>query len=167
MIIKSKSIQSRKGTRRTIEYLFKEQKEHTLLHTRFLPRSFDIDRIVERFEMNESRRLKRRKDSVILFHDFISFHKEDSHKLVHDDVLKEIAKRYSLMRKESLTLCVLHRERDHIHIHVLASGCRIDGRSARISKADFMKKKLELERFQLRELRLVHSRVNHEKKRPN
>lgn len=167
MIIKSKSIQSRDAIRRTIEYLFKEQKDHTLLHTRFLPRSLDIDGLVKRFQLNESRRLKRRKDSVILFHDFISFHKNDSHKLEHDDILKEIAKRYSLMREGSLTLCVLHRERDHIHIHILASGCRIDGRSARISKADFQKKKLELELYQLRELRLVHSRVNHQKKRPN
>jgi hypothetical protein len=164
MIIKSKSIQSRYGIRKAVEYLFKEEKEYTILHTRFLLRNANIERITEAFEKNEDKRIRRRKDSVVLFHDFISFHKNDSHKLEDDVFLKKVAKKYAKMREQSITVCVLHRERDHIHLHVMASGCRLDGKSARISKAEFQKKKLELERFQERELHLVHSRVVHEKK---
>lgn len=164
MIIKSRSIQYQYGIRKAVEYLFKEEKEHSILHTRFLPRNADIETIIDRFERNEDKRIRRRKDSVILSHDFISFHKRDSHKLEDDAFLKKVAKKYSKMREQSITVCVLHRERDHIHLHVMASGCRLDGKSSRISKAEFQKKKLELERFQERELHLVHSRVIHEKK---
>lgn len=167
MIIKSKSIKNRGGIRRTLEYVFKEDKNHTLLLTRFLAGAKDIDSMVKRFENNEHKRLRRRKDSVILFHDFISFHHSDSHKLNDDAMLKQIAKKYALMREQSLTLVVLHREKDHIHIHIVASGCRLDGRSARVSRVVFASVKKDLERFQERELRLVHSRVNHEKKRSN
>ncbi len=166
MIIKSKSIKDRNhGIRRTVEYLFREDKHATLLHTRFLPYDVNIDIIVSIMEKVESGRIRRRKDSVVLFHDIISFHKNDSHKLESDEVLRKIARKYSLLRDQSITLCVLHREQEHIHIHVLATGCGLDGRSARVSKQEFQKKKLELERFQQLELRLVHSRVNHEKKR--
>lgn len=163
MIIKSKSVNYKGCIKRTVNYLFREDKSASLLHTRFLPRDIDIDDVIQRFEHNERKRIRKRIDSTILFHDIISFHAKDAHKLQNDEMLRKIARKYSLMRDSSITLCVLHREQAHIHIHVLASGCRLDGRSARVSKADFKKKKLELERFQQRELRLVHSRVKHEK----
>ena len=165
MIIKSKSIKDQKGIKRTIQYVFREDKSASLLYSRFLPLEVELEDIITRMEQNESKRIRRRKDSTILLHDIISFHKWDSHKLQENDFLRKIARKYSLLREQSITLCVLHREQDHIHIHVIASGCRLDGRSARVSKAQFQQKKVELEQFQQRELRLVHSRVNHEKKR--
>ncbi len=166
MIIKSKSIKDREqGIRRTIEYLFREDKSATLIHSRFIPRQAGIETMIKIFEKVEDNRTYRRKDSAILFHDVISFHSKDSHKLQGDLFLSKIARKYSQMRDQSVTLCILHREQNHVHIHVIA-GCRFDGRSARVTKAIFKEKKIELEKLQ-HELRLVHSRVNHEKKRHN
>jgi hypothetical protein len=126
----------------------------------------DIETMIKIFEKIENNRLYRRKDSAILFHDIISFNSKDSHKLQDDSFLKKVARKYTNMRDQSVTLCILHREQAHVHIHVI-TGCRLDGRSARVTKTEFKDKKIELERLQQREQRLVHSRVNHEKKRLN
>ena len=167
MIIKSTSIKDRTGVRRVVEYVFKEHKQHSLLYSRFLPRNASIDTIVDCIESNESKRIRRRKDSVILFHDLVSFHAGDSDKLQDEKVLRRIARKYAKSRAgQSIAVVVAHRDQAHIHLHCLLSGAQFDnGRSARISQAEFQKCKLEMERFQEQEWGLEKSRVDHRKKK--
>ena len=165
MIIKSTSIKDIKGIRRTVEYVFREDKDAKLIYTKYLPRKIDMGGMITSLQENEFLRLRRRKDSVILFHDFISFHSGDTESLEIEN-LKEIAKLYGDMRAGSINITVLHREAEHTHLHIISSGVEYGtGKSSRVSRATFNERKQLLELYQDRKLNLTFSRVDHRKKK--
>lgn len=166
MVIKSTSIKDIKGIRRTVEYCLSEQKNAELIYSRYLPRNADINRMVQELEANEKLRLRRRKDSVILFHDIVSFHHLDSDK-IQDEQLRELALRYADMRKDAMNITVLHKEDSaHTHLHIISSGVEYGiGKATRISKAKFNEQKQLLQDYEDREMKLEHSHIDHSKKK--
>ena len=107
-----------------------------------------IDRFTSQFLVNESfrKRKRKRKDSVILTHEIISFHKEDSEHITVSK-LEDIAREYITKRNlKGMYIAVPHFDKEHYHIHICASGVEYRaGKSLRMSKAGFQKFKKEIQ----------------------
>jgi len=125
-----------------------------------------IDRLVPQFLENEKFRKRRRKDSVILTHEIISFHKEDSEN-ISIEKLEEIAREYIKQRNnKGLYIAVPHFDKQHYHIHICASGVDYRyGNSLRMTKAGFQKLKKDIQNFQIERFpEISKSLVAHDKK---
>lgn len=127
-------------------------------------RARSVPGYIREFKENESYRLYKRKDSVILFHDIISFAPQDKKNITHE-ILKDFSKKYvSLRGNNNLYLIVRHSEKEHEHLHCIISGVALSGYSARISKQQFKYIKIELNKFQQEKYpELAHSLIAHEK----
>jgi len=118
------------------------------------------------FKENEKSRLRKRKDSVILNHEIISLHRDDT-KHVTLDKLEEIAREYIRQRNpEGMYVCVPHFDKDHIHLHVCSSGVQYKtGKSMRLSKQDLNRLKKNIQQYQIERFpELSKSIVQHGKK---
>jgi hypothetical protein len=116
--------------------------KHNLRNTR------SINGYIKAFADNESFRLYRRKDSVILYHDIISLHPLNKNNIT-SAMLKDIATQYIERRgTNNLYLIAQHSDKDHEHLHCVISGVQTNGYSSRISKQEFKSLKLHLERYQ-------------------
>lgn len=126
-----------------------------------------IEKWVTQFKENEKFRKRKRKDSVILTHEIISFHKDDSENITVEK-LKEIAREYINKRNiKGIYVAVPHFDKEHYHIHICASGVEYRvGKSLRMSKAGFQKLKKDIQNYQVeRYPELSKSLVEHDKKR--
>lgn len=123
-----------------------------------------IKNLIKEFEENEKYRLVNRKDSVKIFHTIISFSNKDK-ALITDTLLKDISKKFIQERGlNNLYAGTVHRDKEHIHLHIGISGTQLNGRSSRVSKQQFNHIKLELERYQKEKYpQLIHSIVEHGK----
>ncbi len=130
-------------------------------------RGKNIEKWVSQFKENEKFRKRKRKDSVILTHEIISFHKGDSENITIEK-LGEIAREYIHKRNtKGIYLAVPHFDKKHYHIHICASGVEYRiGKSLRMSKAGFQKLKKDIQNYQVeRYPELSKSLVAHDKKR--
>ncbi len=127
-------------------------------------RSKNVEGYINEFKENESYRVYRRKDSVVLFHTVLSFSPNDQHS-INNIMLKDMAKKFVDLRSPNcVNLAVAHLEREHKHIHVITSGIKVNGKSARVSKQEFTHILSELERYQQEKYpELVHSKNSHTK----
>jgi len=152
MIIKSKSYKHTKAFTTVVDYVLREaEKDGGFVLTRFIKgKDLSNAEISKQFLDNEKLRVNPRKNSVKLFMEILSFHRDDAH-LLSNDKLKRIARKYISLRSNlSIGLVTVHRkEKNHVHLHVLLSGCEYKtGRSVRISRSDFKNKvKLPAERY--------------------
>lgn len=171
MIIKSLSRKSNpvQLIKYALRYSLKEnntqvQKEHATVLLKHNLRSKHIEGLIKEFKENETYRIYRRKDSVILFHTILSFAPGDT-KQITKPMLKDIAQKFVQLRgSDCLNLAVSHTEKQHKHIHVLTSGIKINGRSSRVSKQAFNHILNELEKYQQDKYpSLVHSKNTHSK----
>ena len=125
-----------------------------------------IDKLVAQFIDNENYRKRKRKDSVILTHEIISFHKDDSENITIGK-LEEIAREYISQRNiNGLYVAVPHFDKEHYHIHICASGVEYHlGKSLRMSKEGFQKFKKDIQNFQIERFpEISKSLVVHNKK---
>lgn len=124
--------------------------------------SSTVDEFINDFKSNESYRIYKRKDSVVLFHTILSFAPGDKKK-VSILVLKDLAKKFIDLRAPNcLNLAIGHLEKQHTHIHVLTSGVQVNGKSSRVSKHAFSNILQQLEEYQQAKYpELVHSKNNH------
>lgn len=171
MIIKSLSRKSNpvQLIKYALRYSLKEnntqlQKENATVLLKHNLRSKDIEGYIKEFKDNESYRIYRRKDSVILFHTILSFAPDDT-KRISKPMLKDIAQKFVQLRgSDCLNLAVSHTEKQHKHIHILTSGVKINGKSSRVSKQGFNHILNELEKYQQDKYpSLVHSKNTHSK----
>jgi Relaxase/Mobilisation nuclease domain len=170
MIIKTLSRKSNSAQliKYALRYSLKENafrnKEDAQVVLRHNLRTRSVKGYIREYTENETFRLYRRKDSVTLFHDILSFAPGDK-ELVDAPMLKDIAKKYvSLRGKNNLYLIVSHNEKAHTHLHCLVSGVNLAGYSARLPKAKYKQLLQELEQYQQEKYpQLVHSRNSHEK----
>ncbi len=170
MIIKTLSRKSNSGQliKYALRYSLKENafknKEDAQVVLRHNLRTRSAKGYIHEYTENESFRLYRRKDSVTLFHDILSFAPGDK-ELVDAPMLKDIAKKYvSLRGKNNLYLIVSHTEKEHTHLHCIVSGVNLAGYSARLPKAKHKQLLQELEQYQQEKYpQLVHSHNSHEK----
>ena len=115
---------------------------------------------------NEKFRKRKRKDSVIITHEIISFHKDDS-KNITIEKLHDIAEEYIKKRNpKGIYVAVPHFDKEHFHIHICASGVDYhNGKSLRMSKQGFQKLKKDIQNYQLNKYpELSKSLVQHGKK---
>lgn len=143
----------------------KDKENAELIHRENL-RSRSIAGYIREFNENEANRLYKRKDSVKLYHNIISFAPDDKN-LITDPMLKDIVKKFIELRgKNNIYLAVRHQETLHKHLHIIVSGVQLNGYSSRVSKQQFKHIKTELDKYQQEKYpQLVHSLVNHEKNR--
>lgn len=190
MIIKSKSIKSKKALENTIRYILtkESQKELGFIMNRYIKgdRKFDItmkeaqsdlikqekvlekriQNMVKQLESNESKRKIQRSNANIAYHEIISFHKSDTDKLPKKVLLK-IARKYAKERApNSMVVATMHSDKDHLHIHNVISALEFaTGNPVRLSRKEFKDVKIKMEQYQEQELGLIHSKVDHSKKK--
>lgn len=189
MIIKSKSIKSRKALENTIRYILTKDKPEDVGFTlnryikharkfekihkgltderkRSLILSERIKSIVFAFESNEAKRLVKRKNANRAYHEIISFHREDT-KHLSKKVLMRIARKYAKERApKAMVFSSMHSDKDHLHIHNVISAVEFaTGKPIRLTRKEFKEVKTRMEAWQDRELGLEHSKVNHSKKK--
>lgn len=172
MIIKSLSRKSNPAQliKYALRYSLKEnstqiqQKDHATVLLKYNLRSKNIEGYLKEFKDNESYRIYRRKDSVILFHTILSFAPDDT-KRITKPMLKDIAQKFVQLRgSDCLNLAVSHTEKQHKHIHVLTSGVKTNGKSSRVSRQTFNHILNELEKYQQDKYPdLIHSKNTHTK----
>ncbi|MDG5490603.1 relaxase/mobilization nuclease domain-containing protein [Psychroserpens sp. SPM9] len=189
MIIKSKSIKSKKALENTIRYILTKDDQNDVGFTmnRYirLDRQFEkvinsetdqykrsvllnkrIENIIDSFESNESKRLIKRKNANHAYHEIISFHKEDT-KHLPKKVLLKIARKYAKERApNAMVISSMHSDKEHLHIHNVISALEFaTGKPIRLTRKEFKEVKTRMEAWQDKELGLTHSKVNHSKKK--
>ncbi|WP_299223838.1 relaxase/mobilization nuclease domain-containing protein [uncultured Psychroserpens sp.] len=189
MIIKSKSIKSKKALENTIRYILTKDDQNDVGFTmnRYirLDRQFEkiinsetdqykrslllnkrIENIIDSFESNESKRLIKRKNANRAYHEIISFHKEDT-KHLPKKVLLKIARKYTKERApNAMVISSMHSDKEHLHIHNVISALEFaTGKPIRLTRKEFKEVKTRMEAWQDKELGLTNSKVNHSKKK--
>jgi hypothetical protein len=171
MIIKSMSRKSNAAQliKYAARYVLKENDKHNkqesaIVLVRHNLRSKSVQGYISEFKDNESYRVYKRKDSVVLFHTVLSFSPNDQN-YINNTMLKDMAKKFVDLRSPNcVNLAVAHLEREHKHIHVLTSGVQVNGKSARVSKQEFAHILSELENYQQEKYpELIHSKNSHTK----
>lgn len=111
-------------------------------------RTNSISGYIKEFESNENQRLFKRSDQVSIHHTILSWSSRDKAN-VSDAMLKDIAQEYIRLRgKNNLYVGTVHKDREHIHLHIAMSGTQPNGRSSRISKQQFQEVKIQLQEYQ-------------------
>jgi len=125
-------------------------------------RGNDINSYINDFKENEKRRIRSRKNNVLLHHVILSWSSKDKENIT-DTTIQKIAKHYiSLRGKNNLYLGAQHLDKNHLHLHLITSGSQINGRSNRMSRNEFAKLKLDLDAFQQTHFpELSHSLPSH------
>lgn len=167
MIIKIKS-HKRPAFQKILEYLINDKdrlydhKGKSFLITHNL-KGDKIDSWVSQFKINETYRMIRRKGNILLTHEILSWHRDDS-KNLNLVKLENMAREYlSLRNTKGIYVAVPHFDKNHYHIHICASGLEYrTGKSLRLSKAGLLKLKKEMQQYQLEQYpELSKSVVNH------
>lgn len=120
----------------------------------------------KQFKENEVFRTQRRKDSVLLRHEILSWHREDA-KNITLQKLEEMTREYIKLRNPNgLYIAAPHFDKGHYHVHVCASGVEYrTGKSLRLSKKELKKLKKDIQGYQVERFpELSHSIVQHGKK---
>lgn len=142
----------------------KEPKEKPFI-IRHNSRSRSINGYIREFEKLEELREHKRSNSVSVYHYILSFSSKDKASIT-DALLKEMAAKFIELRgQDNLYIGTKHTDKEHIHLHLAMSAVDLAGRSTRISKANFEKLKLELDRYQKEHYpELIHSLPEHGRK---
>ncbi len=161
-----KNLTRKSGTSQLVNYLFKNEKdkkpEPILKHNL---RGRTTKGWSKEFERNFELRNNRRKDNIQLHHTIISFSNKDK-KHINPELLKDITKKYIELRgKDNIYLASSHRDKEHIHLHIVMSSIKyMTGESNRISRQEFKDIKLALDTYQKEKYpELVNSLPNHGK----
>lgn len=168
MIVKIKT-RKRPTFRQLIEYMlndkarrFENEKSFVITHNL---RGNDIESWTMQFLENEKYRTHNRKNSVMLTHEIISFHKDE--KNISLEKMEDMAREYIRQRNPNgIYLAVPHTDKEHFHIHICASGVEYKtGKAMRMSKGEFQELKKNIQQYQKEKYpELSKSIVQHEMK---
>jgi len=125
-----------------------------------------IDGWVKQFKENETYRKRKRSNSVLLTHEILSWHKNDTENISLEK-MEEMAREYIQMRNPNgIYIAVPHFDKNHYHIHICASGVEYrTGKSLRMSKVGFQKLKKNIQNYQVERFpELSNSIVAHGRK---
>jgi hypothetical protein len=142
-------------------------KENDLLFTKFIRGDkLDEENIIRQYRDNDTHcRQILRKNSNRMYMDIISFSAKDT-AVLSNETLSKIARKYVKERsKKSIAVSVVHRDKEHTHLHILLSAVEYKtGLNTRLSRTAFKELKLEMERYTLDKFpEIKHSKVQHEK----
>lgn len=187
MIIKEKSIKSYIALENVLRYvLSKQSSEKSFMFKRYVKgdRVFEkqlnqmqndmeatsiiaeqrLQELKRQYIVNDKQRLHKRKGETKFYHAILSFHKSD--KLTQQQLLK-VAKKYTKERfPNSIVVATNHTDTQHQHLHLIGSNVEYGIHTTRyLTKSQFKEIKQEMEKWQDKELKLIHSRVEHSKKK--
>lgn len=111
-------------------------------------RGNSIDAWVKQFQENETYRLRKRKNSVYINHEIISFHRDDTDSLSMEKLELLIRKYIQLRNPNGCYVAVPHFDRYHVHICSSAIEYRT-GKSMRMSREEFAALKKNLQDYQV------------------
>ena len=143
------------------ERLYKDGKTFTITHNL---KGSTFDDWVRQFKANELLRARKRKDSIILTHEILSWHREDAKNLTLQK-MQDMTHQYIRYRNpKGIFVAVPHFDKKHFHVHLCASGVEYKtGKSMRLSKTDLQNVKKGIEEFQKTKFpELIHSEVKHD-----
>ncbi len=170
MIVKVKTYK-RPNYKKLLEYITNDKdrlvdKEgNTFMLTHNL-KGRNIESWEKQFKKNETYRKHKRKDSVILTHEILSWHKEDA-KHISIEKMEAMAREYIQRRNpKGIYVIAPHFDKNHYHIHICASGLEYHtGKAMRMSKGEFRKLKKDIQEYQQKHYpELSKSVVEHWKK---
>jgi hypothetical protein len=173
MIIKIKS-HKRPSFNRVLEYMMNnkdrlfDKKGNSFVITHNL-KGTRIKNWVDQYEMNEQCRLRKRKDSIMLTHEILSWHRDDS-KHINLSKLEKMVRHYIKSRNPNgIYVAVPHFDKNHYHVHICSSGIEYKtGKSLRLSKLELQKLKKEIQQYQIEQFpELSNSIVKHGVKNKN
>lgn len=130
-------------------------------------RARSIQGFVTAFKENEKHRRHVRNNSVKAYHHIISFSELDKNK-IDEGMLKDITQKYISLRGEnSLYVGAVHRDKEHVHIHLVQSGTQYcTGLANRVSKQEFQHMKVKLQEYQKEHYpELANSMPNHKREK--
>ncbi|MBI4931418.1 MAG: relaxase/mobilization nuclease domain-containing protein [Bacteroidetes bacterium] len=170
MIVKIKT-RKRPSFRQLIEYMMKDKarlfdKDEQSFVIAHNLRGNSIDEWVKQFQKNEEYRTRKRKDSVMLTHEIISFHRDEEN--ISLAKMEDMAREYIRQRNPNgIYLAVPHTDKEHYHIHICVSGVEYKtGKAMRMSKEQFQTLKKNIQQYQKDKYpELSKSIVNHEKQK--
>jgi len=147
MILKSKS-RSNKSFAQLYNYFTKE-KETPLYGYNLYANRFNKSEVVSEFEKN-SEFLNRSLGKNFLYHEILSLGYNGLEQELQQEALIEMAYKYLELRaKNHLVLMAIHKEKNHLHMHIMISANEIYGtKRKRLSKSEFAKIQASLESFQ-------------------
>lgn len=124
-----------------------------------------IDGWVKQFQENETHRLRKRKNSVYLNHEIISFHR-DSTKHLTMEKLELLVREYIRLRGNAMVVATAHFDKFHVHLHLCTSAIEYrTGKSMRMSRSEFATLKKDLQQYQVERFpELSKSVVRHGRK---
>lgn len=163
MILKTLRVKKQERFGQLVKYVLtheNELREDGFLLTHNIM-SDDIKGITQAFEANDAYRTNKRKNSVLMYHEIMSFAPEDSENLTAEK-LEDIAQEYIRIRgHKGLAIAKPHFEKSHWHIHFLYSGTEYRSNALlRMDNKTFEKIRKGIEQYQIdRYPELCHSIV--------
>lgn len=148
-------IKSSKHRRRKFRYLANyilsdkgrsdENETFTIYHN--LHKS-DLNGVVQQFEENDQYRRKR-KNGVVLFHEILSFSKENKQQLSLE-TLEDIAHKFIELRgKDALCLVKPHINNENVHMHFMFSANEFhSSKGLRLGNKEFRQIRMDMEQYQ-------------------
>ena len=118
------------------------------------------DEWVSQFRHNETFRKYKRRDSIKMCHEIISWHPKDADKIT-PEFLRSFMKLYTSIRCERpMFIAALHKE-EHVHLHILLSGLNFKtGYSVSRKRADYLAMIRSLQNYHLTHFpEITHSTV--------
>lgn len=121
---------------------------------------------VRSFRENEQSRLRKRKNSVYLNHEIISFHRDDTRHLSMEKLETLVREYIQLRNPNGCYIAVPHFDRYHVHVHICSSAVQYrTGQSMRMSREEFSDLKRNFQDYQVRSFpELSRSVVRHGRK---
>lgn len=165
LIIKSKSYKNLAAVQPIFEYLLRDsEQEGGFVITKFIKgNDHSPQELAKQFKHNEeSYRLNKRSNQIVMYMDILSFHELDGH--IPNSTLQKITKKYlSLKAPRSIAVATVHRhEKSHTHLHICYGIEYRTGVSVRVSKTRFREIKIEMEAYS-KQFNLTHSAIDHSK----
>jgi hypothetical protein len=103
---------------------------------------------INEFKANEKRRIHTRSNQPTIQHVILSWSNKSS-VVINDAIIQDLAKQYIKFRGDNnLYLGTIHKDREHIHLHMAVSATQLNGVSSRISKEQFKDLKLAMDAYQ-------------------
>ncbi len=146
MIIKSLS-RATKSFEALYNYLTRD--DDALLNTHNLYSSpYHKEDLIKEF-LENAHYLKRARGKNYLYHEIISLNKNNLSLKEQQKILTDLVSKYlSLRASEHLAFTALHKDKEHVHIHLMISSNEMMGQKRiRLSKKDFSNIQKELEQY--------------------
>lgn len=103
---------------------------------------------VKQLKAHEATRVHKRKNSVVLTHELLSFHAADTNSITPEK-LERLTREYIRLRGNGKFLAVPHYDKSHYHVHILASGVDVNGKAMRMSRSELGELKKKIQQYQV------------------